>query len=250
MTRPAIRWWCRLVASGVVGGTAAAGPAMAGNVLVLDGDPFLSRDVQVLATYAVPDWTADPGPVPGPVTVTAERWDRAKGWVEPRRVDLGNAGAPAARLWVNQLAPDIAFFSFSGMPAAGFVDGDGNGLPDAWELRYFGRVGIEPNGDADGDGLSNREEYLLGSNPVDTPNAPLEIEVALAPAVGPGHEMVLRFEVPAQAPEARLEAVGELGGEWTLAPAIIREVDGRQVLELPVEAARRAQFFRWRRDVR
>ncbi len=41
-------------------------------------------------------------------------------------------------------------------------DTDGNGLPDAWEAAY----GItNANGDADGDGRSNLEEYLANTNP-------------------------------------------------------------------------------------
>src|SRR5262249_9691413 len=38
---------------------------------------------------------------------------------------------------------------------ASVVDGDGNGLPDAWEIFWFGRTGIDPNADPDGDGASN-----------------------------------------------------------------------------------------------
>ncbi len=44
-------------------------------------------------------------------------------------------------------------------------DSDGNGLPDAWELQYFGHLGVDPTADADGDGLSNAEEYASGTNP-------------------------------------------------------------------------------------
>ncbi len=45
------------------------------------------------------------------------------------------------------------------------ADSDGNGLPDAWETRYFGFVGVDPNADADGDGLSNGAEYRAGTDP-------------------------------------------------------------------------------------
>ncbi|RPI79563.1 MAG: calcium-binding protein, partial [Desulfobacteraceae bacterium] len=58
-------------------------------------------------------------------------------------------------------------------------DSDNNGLADEWELRYFGHIGVDPNGDADGDGLTNLEEYLLGTDPLKAdraPNAPLILD--------------------------------------------------------------------------
>ena len=41
----------------------------------------------------------------------------------------------------------------------------GNGLSDAWQLRYFGATGVDPNADADLDGQNNRQEYLAGTDP-------------------------------------------------------------------------------------
>lgn len=40
---------------------------------------------------------------------------------------------------------------------------DGTGMADGWEVLYFGHIGIDPNGDPDGDGLSNYQEYLMYS---------------------------------------------------------------------------------------
>jgi len=50
------------------------------------------------------------------------------------------------------------------------ADSDGDGLPDAWELQYFGNLNQTAAGDFDGDGLTNLQEYQLGTDPtkVDT----------------------------------------------------------------------------------
>jgi subtilisin family serine protease len=46
------------------------------------------------------------------------------------------------------------------------VDTDANGLPDWWELQYFGHLtGTDPNADSDHDGMSNLAEWLAGTNP-------------------------------------------------------------------------------------
>jgi hypothetical protein len=53
-------------------------------------------------------------------------------------------------------------------------DSNMNGLPDAWQLLNFGHLGVDPNADPDGDGMSNLQEYLAGTNPNDA-NSDLEI---------------------------------------------------------------------------
>jgi alpha-tubulin suppressor-like RCC1 family protein len=47
------------------------------------------------------------------------------------------------------------------------LDSDGNGLADDWEIQYFGNIGENPNADDDSDGLTNLQEYQLGTNPTD-----------------------------------------------------------------------------------
>jgi hypothetical protein len=50
-----------------------------------------------------------------------------------------------------------------GFPAGMRTDSNGNGLPDQWEAHY----GVtNPNGDDDGDGVTNIQEYLRGTNPL------------------------------------------------------------------------------------
>jgi hypothetical protein len=59
-------------------------------------------------------------------------------------------------------------------------DSDGNGLPDAWEQHYFGHLGVDPNADPDGDGLTNLQEYLNGTDPNDFYNGALPQIIPLA----------------------------------------------------------------------
>jgi thrombospondin type 3 repeat protein len=40
-------------------------------------------------------------------------------------------------------------------------------LPPAWQLQYFGHLGVDPFADPDGDGMNNYEEYIAGTNPLD-----------------------------------------------------------------------------------
>lgn len=79
-----------------------------------------------------------------------------------------------------------------GIPNWTTGDTDANGLPDWWELKYFGVLtGTAPAGDPDHDGASNLFEYLTGTNPTNavscfhitrlTPGAPNKIFVYCAP---------------------------------------------------------------------
>jgi len=49
--------------------------------------------------------------------------------------------------------------------------GGPDGLPDVWEQGYFGSLVYGPGDDPDGDGLSNLDEYKLGTDPTDAASA-------------------------------------------------------------------------------
>lgn len=44
-------------------------------------------------------------------------------------------------------------------------DNDGDGLADGWETQYFGNLNQNGAGDYDGDGMSNLQEYIMGTSP-------------------------------------------------------------------------------------
>ena len=77
-------------------------------------------------------------------------------------VPLGFAVTQVSAI-IHTTAGDLSFVI---QPSAN-ADLDNDGLPDAWEREFFGQPSdCIPGVDSDGDGLSNREEYLYGTNPV------------------------------------------------------------------------------------
>jgi len=88
----------------------------------------------------------------------------------------------------------------SGVPPATNSAIDGL-LIASWEQRFFGMTGIDPFADADGDGYSNLQEMLDGSDPRDHYNTPLVAAVHFAPPplalVPVGNQIELHFLWPA-----------------------------------------------------
>ena len=60
--------------------------------------------------------------------------------------------------------------SVTSSPVGIWADSNGNGIPDWWELAYFGNCNQPPDGDYDGDGVNNLDEYLEGTDPTN-PNS-------------------------------------------------------------------------------
>ncbi len=61
-----------------------------------------------------------------------------------------------------------------------------DGLPDLWQVQYFGANGSQagPAGDGDGDGLNNLQEFAFGTNPFQGSAAPVAWEGGTLQAAG------------------------------------------------------------------
>lgn len=134
--------------------------AVSANLLRFDADPFVVPGAVRLGASPLPDWTSQPsGPVDA-LSVVVETFSGATGLSKPAVTPAGLPPAGAGFALVNQYAADISVFQLAGA-TPGILPGDldGNGLADAWELKHFGRTGVDPAGDPDHDGFTTLAEF-------------------------------------------------------------------------------------------
>lgn len=86
-------------------------------------------------------------------------------------------GATDSRI---QVEAGLSLLTLSSRSVGVAGDVDGNGLPDAWEKRYFPNPGVNPDADPDGDGMTTRDEMNNRRNPTERLDAfPLPAGVQL-----------------------------------------------------------------------
>jgi photosystem II stability/assembly factor-like uncharacterized protein len=91
-------------------------------------------------------------------------------------------------------------------------DEDGDGLPDAWELQYFGNLNENDLGDPDRDGYSNLAEYNNHTNPAVQETAPPYFSAVEWEAVGPGGGGSQYSPTPAPNHPSLMFGVCDMGG--------------------------------------
>jgi hypothetical protein len=101
-------------------------------------------------------------------------------------------------------------------------DSDGDGIPDWWMMQYFGHPAGQAadksraNDDADGDGMTNLQEFLAGTSPIDAKSV-----LRISTAVPQGSDMVFSFATVTNR-QYVLEWTTDLSsGVWTSLPDVI-----------------------------
>jgi len=126
-------------------------------------------------------------------------------------------------------------------------DSDSDGLPDAWELTFLGTLNQDPSADSDGDGRSNLQEYLAGTNP-NSADKILELTIAPAPsqvsvsflalqAQGPGYEGLVRLY-------GLQYATNLAGGLWFDLPGYTNLLGNNTTITYQSPAPDPARFYR------
>lgn len=181
--------------NGAVEILAALIPRPTTNVLLVVRADTLSADCRPLdvygggGTFALVDSRGLPFAFPGNFQMLPGTLVAVSGYT-----DVGNApcGWPAIEVTAAML---------NSVPIASDADNDGNLLIDSWEKRFFGRTGLDPFGDADGDGYQNLQEMLDGSDPNDSYGRPAGPPVVFTPPVlafqSAGGQVELHFLWPA-----------------------------------------------------
>jgi hypothetical protein len=129
--------------------------------------------------------------------------DPFTGRLDELRVSTKARSAAWIRATYRTVAEHDSFTTYGTVVSGGpFVDADGNGLPDAWEVHHFGASGIDEDGHGDADSMDNRSEYVAGTDPTNalstfrlevvTSNTFPYLRFYSVHADGPGYEGVNR----------------------------------------------------------
>lgn len=150
--------------------------------------------------------------------------------VRPILLGSGLAGVTTARDLFNSPFDKANIFYYPDP-----IDSDGDTLPDLWERAVFGSLDETAGGDADNDGMSNRDEMLAGTNAVSS-------ESVLTIKIFDSVDRVDLFVRDAE-PRERVQYTEDLSsGAWIDLPLTTSGINGQWVYQF--EKLPNAAFFR------
>ncbi len=148
-------------------------------------------------------------------------------WVSQPVLSTGG-GTIAFQSYASALAPGTFDLNFvqdvfaEPQPSWPTTDSVGDGIPDAWRAQYFGGNGTTTNAescaacDADGNGMSNLQKYLTGTNPT---NAASVFRLQITAQV-PANGVVLNWpEVPGRSYQLQFKT-NLTDAVWQIAPSV------------------------------
>jgi len=150
--------------------------------------------------------------------VTGYVWSANCGWIS-----LSNA---TAYVQTDTIAPGI--------------DSNNDGIADAWELQHFGTINIDPDADPDHDGMSNRQEYLAGTDPND-PSSLLQIT---AESFGPDGTTASLTWNSVLTRQYYIEKTSDLTMPWTDSGLGLISPDGAATTRVFGDTSAPARFYR------
>ncbi|MEJ0088751.1 MAG: DUF1800 family protein [Limisphaerales bacterium] len=132
-----------------------------------DGMPDAWEDANSFNKFSTTDATLDAD------TDGLNNRDEFLAGTNPHNPDADGDGVSDGVEHANSSNPLLATSKpeFAGVSWPSGQDLDGDGLPDAWQVR-FRAFGLAPNGDADGDGANNALEAQWGTDPFDPNSVP------------------------------------------------------------------------------